>query len=130
MSRKVQLEQLSRRERQIMDVIYRLGRATVVDVMEHIPDDLGNSTVRKQLNILEEKGYLRHKQQKNFNIFYPTIKAENARTSAMKHLLDTFFHGSVSQAFITLMDVSGDQLTEKDRELISQLIERSREDGR
>ena len=130
MAGKPQLKQLSRRERQIMDVVYMRGGSTVVEVMESLPDKLGNSTVRKQLNILEEKGFLRHESRKNYNIYYPTIRPEKARNSAMKHLLETFFQGSVSQAFVTLLDVSEDRLTEDDAELISALIERSREEGR
>lgn len=124
------LSELSRRERQIMDIIYLLGRATVVEVMEHLPAELGNSTVRKQLNILEEKGFLRHEKRKNSNVYLPTIRAESAGSSAMKHLLETFFQGSVSRAFVTMVDVMGGRLNDQDREKIARLIEESREGGR
>ena len=121
---------MSRRERQIMDIIYLLGRATVVEVMEHLPAELGNSTVRKQLNILEEKGFLRHQKLKNSNVYVPTIRTESAGSSAMKHLLETFFQGSVSRAFVTMVDVMGGRLNDQDREKIVRLIEESREEGR
>jgi len=124
------LRQLSRRERQIMDVIYKLRKATVVEVMNHLQDEVGNSTVRKQLNILEEKGYLKHGSRKNSNIYFPTIKTEKAGNSAMEHLLSTFFQGSVSQAFITLLNVSEGQLTKEDKKLITNLVNKSREEGR
>lgn len=130
MTKKLDLGQLSRREREIMDIVYRLGRATVTEVMRDMSDDLGNSTVRKQINILEEKGFLRHKQRKNVNVYFPTIKREMASSTMMKHVLDTFFHGSVSQAFMTLMKVSDDQLSEDDKQKITEMIETSRKEGR
>lgn len=113
-----------------MDIIYRLGKATVTEVMEAIPDELGNSTVRKQLNILEEKGFLHHETTRNINVYVPAIQADKAGNSAMKHLLQTFFHGSVSKAFVTLLSVSEGQLTEEDKKAITDLVNRSREEGR
>lgn len=129
MTKKLDLGRLSRREREIMDIIYLLNRATVAEVSEHMSGDLGNSTVRKQINILEDKGFLRHSQRKNTKIYHPTIKLERASSSMMKHVLDTFFHGSVSQAFMTLMNVSEAPLSEQDQHMITEMIKISKEEG-
>lgn len=127
---KSNLARLSRRERQIMDIIYRLGQAAVTDVMDEMGEELGNSTVRKQLNILEEKGFLQHITEKNHNIYLPTIQHDSARDSAIKHLLRTFFDGSVSRAMVALLDVSDGQLSAGDKQQLADMIEKTREEGR
>jgi BlaI family penicillinase repressor len=124
------LVNLSRRERQIMDVIYKLGGATAVEVMEAIPDAPLNATVRKLMRILEEKGYLRHKRDGNKFIYSPTITEERAKESAVHHLVDTFFKGSSARAAIALLNMSENELSESEREMISELIERSKKEGR
>ena len=130
MSKSNSAADLSRRERQIMDVIYRMGKATAVDVTEQIPDPPGNATVRKLLRILEEKGHLRHERDGSRFVYSPTVSKEAARESAMSHMLDTFFRGSAARAVIALLDQSDDELSESEREQISELIERSRREGR
>ncbi|HUX06055.1 MAG TPA: BlaI/MecI/CopY family transcriptional regulator [Acidobacteriota bacterium] len=130
MSKRRQLGDLSRRERQIMDAIYKTGRATAIDVMEMMPDAPGNATVRKLMRILEEKGYLRHERDGNKFVYFPTISEEKATASAVDHLLDTFFKGSTGRAVIALLNMSDDELSESERGMISELIERSKREGR
>ena len=130
MGQKSPLINLSRRERQIMDVVYRLGQATAIEVMELLPDPPGNASVRKLLRILEEKGYLHHRRKGNRYIYSPTISAEKARASALRHLMDTFFKGSAARAVVALLNMPESELSEDERELISGLIEKSKREGR
>lgn len=123
-------QNLSRRERQIMDAVYQLGRATALQVMDGIPDPPGNATVRKLMRILEEKGYLKHEKVGNQYVYSPTIPADRARNSAMRHLLDTFFKGSTSRAVVALLNMSESDISSEEREALSELIERSRREGR
>src|SRR3954454_18922271 len=97
---------LSRRERQIMDVIYRRGRATAAEVLEGLPDPPSYSAVRAMLRVLEEKGHLRHASQGPRYLFMPTVPREKARRSALKQLVQTFFDGSTEQAVAALLDLS------------------------
>src|SRR6266550_5190767 len=85
---------LSRRERQIMDVLYRRGRATAADVMEALPGDPHSSTVRTQLRVLEEKGHVRHEEEGLRYVYMPAVARHAARKSALRHVIDTFFDGS------------------------------------
>ena len=117
---------LSRRERQIMDVIYRLGSATVGDMLENLPDPPGYSAVRAMLRLLEEKGHLRHKQDGPRYVYSPTGSRDRARRSAMRHLLQTFFDGSTERAVAALLDMSSEQLTDEEVERLTTLIEDSR----
>ena len=87
------LSELTRRERQIMDIIFRLGRATAVDVVESLPGKPVNATIRTLLNVLERKGFLRHKREKGRFVYTPTISKAEARKSMLRHLLRTFFRG-------------------------------------
>jgi BlaI family penicillinase repressor len=121
---------LSRRERQIMDVIYHHGRATAVDVMENMPNPPSYSAVRAMLRLLEEKGYLRHEQDGPRYIFVPTLSRERARQSAMKQLLHTFFDNSTEQAVAALLDLSRTKLSDDELDRLSQLIEEARKEGR
>src|SRR5690349_12580974 len=89
---------LSRRERQIMDVIYRRGQATVAEVLEELPDPPSYSAVRALVRVLEEKGHLRHEERGPRYVFIPTVPREAARRSALKQLVQTFFEGSTEQA--------------------------------
>ena len=130
MSKSNSAADLSRRERQIMDVIYRMGKATAVDVTEQIPDPPGNATVRKLLRILEEKGHLRHQRDGSRFVYSPTVSKETARESAMSHMLDTFFRGSAARAVIALLDQTEGEISDSERRQIMDLIERSRKEGR
>jgi predicted transcriptional regulator len=121
---------LSRRERQIMDVVYRLGRVTAAEVQEALPDPPSYSTVRALLRVLEEKGHLRHEQDGPRYVFLPTVTRDKARRSALRQLVQTFFDGSTAQAVAALLGASDSQLTDADLDRLSQLITQAREEGR
>ncbi|NOX56071.1 MAG: BlaI/MecI/CopY family transcriptional regulator [Planctomycetes bacterium] len=121
---------LGRRERQIMDVVYRLGQATVADVLAELPDPPSYSSVRAMLGLLERKGYLRHKRLKLQYVYFPTISREKARKSALDHLLRTFFDGSPAQAVAALLDSSAGRLSKAELDEIAELIEQARKEGR
>lgn len=121
---------LSRRERQIMDIVYQRGQATAAEVMEQLPDPPSYSAVRAMLRLLEEKGYLRHEQDGPRYLFKPTLGREKARKSALKQMLQTFFDGSTEQAVAALLDMSRSKLSEDELERLSQLIEDARKEGR
>ena len=120
--------QLSRRERQIMDVIYRLGRATAAEVLERLPDPPSYSAVRAMLRVLEEKGHVRHEQDGQRYVYLPTVAREKARKSALAHLVKTFFDGSVERAVTALLD-SGGRLTDEEYDRLARLIKRARSEG-
>lgn len=121
---------LSRRERQIMDVIYRLGRATAAEVRERLPDPPGYSAVRALLRVLEEKGHLRHEQDGPRYVFLPTVSRERARRSALRQLLATFYDDSPEQVVATLLDVSAARLTDAEFDRLAELIDEARREGR
>lgn len=121
---------LSRRERQIMDVIYSKNKATAAEVMEEMPDPPSYSAVRAMLRLLEEKGLLRHEQDGPRYVFLPTLSRERARQSAMKQLLQTFFDNSAEQAVAALLDMSRTKLSDEELDRLSSLIENARKEGR
>lgn len=121
--------QLSRRERQIMDIIYRLGEATAADVLENMPDPPSYSAVRALLRILEEKEHLRHRQDGPRYVYKPTVPVDAAKQSALRHVLSTFFEGSVTQAVAALLDLSRDDLSDEELERLALLIEQAHHDG-
>ncbi len=121
---------LSRRERQIMDVIYARGSGTVQDVVEQLPDPPSYSAVRAMLRLLEEKGHLQHHQDGPRYVYQPTVPREKARESAMKQMLRTFFDGSTEQAVATLLDVSGSKISPEELDRLAELIEETRKEGR
>ena len=121
---------LSRRERQIMDVIYSRGRATAQEVMEHIPDAPSYSTVRALLRVLEDKGHLRHEQDGPRYVFVPTVTRERARQSALRQIVRTFFDGSTEQAVAALLDLQSDRLEPAELARLAKLIEQARKEGR
>jgi len=121
---------LSRRERQIMDIIYQRGQATAAEVMENMPEAPGYSAVRAMLRLLEEKGYLRHEQDGPRYLFKPTISREKVKQSAMKQMLETFFNDSTEQAVAALLDISRPKLSEDELDRLSLLIEQARKEGR
>jgi BlaI family transcriptional regulator, penicillinase repressor len=120
---------LSRRERQIMDAIYRLERATAAEVMEAIPDPPSYSAVRAMLRVLEEKGHLKHEQDGPRYVFSPVVARDAARRSAMKHLVRTFFDGSTEGAVAALLQTDG-KLSHDELERLSGLIEKAKSEGR
>jgi BlaI family penicillinase repressor len=121
---------LSRRERQIMDIIYSRGKATVAEVRELLPDPPSYSAVRALLRILEEKGYLKHERQGSRYVFVPTVTRERAKKWALKHLLQTFFDGSVDSVVAAIIDISESKLSDKDYENLMRLIEQARKERR
>lgn len=121
---------LSRRERQIMDVIYQRGKATAAEVMEGLPDPPSYSAVRALLRVLEEKGHVRHKQDGPRYVFYPTVSRDRARESALKQVVGTFFEDSAEQAVATLLDMSARDMSESDLDRLAELIEQAKKEGR
>ena len=121
---------LSRRERQIMEIVYELGRATAAEVRAHMPDPPSYSAVRAMLRILEDKGHLRHEQDGPRYVFLPTVPREEARETALRRLVRTFFGGSPEGAMAALLDLESDQLDDKALERLSELIEEAKREGR
>lgn len=121
---------LSRRERQIMDAVYARGRATVAEVLEAIPDPPSYSSVRALMRILEEKGHLTHEQDGPRYVFLPTVPAETARESALRHLVKTFFDGSPEGAVAALLEIREGEMSQDEYERLAALIEQARGEGR
>ena len=124
------LDRLSRRERQIMELIYASGQATATDVLERLPDPPSYSSVRALLRILESKGHLRHVVEGPRYVFLPTLAPDRARRSAMQSMLQTFFEGSPEKAVAALLDVSRSEMSPDELDRISRLIDKAREEGR
>ena len=122
-------DDLSRRERQIMDIVYRLGQATATEVMENLSDPPSYSAVRAHLRILEEKSHLEHRQEGPRYVFRPTVPREKARISALRGVLRNFFDGSGEQMVAALLDADPD-LSADDLHRIAELIEQARKEGR
>lgn len=120
---------LSRRERQIMDILFRRGRATAAEVMEDLPGDPSYSTVRTQLRVLEEKGHVRHEEEGLRYIYVPVVARHTARRSALKHLIETFFEGSSEKAVAALLGGEGSRLSDVELDRIAGLVEKARKDG-
>ena len=121
---------LSRRERQIMDVIYQQGRATAAEVMENMPNPPSYSAVRAMLRLLEEKGYVHHEQDGPRYVYLPTLSRDKARQSAMKQMLQTFFDNSTEEAVAALIDMTRSKMTQDELDRLSLLIENARKEGR
>jgi BlaI family transcriptional regulator, penicillinase repressor len=120
---------LSRRERQIMDFLYRRGPATVAEVLDGLPDPPGYSAVRALLRTLEEKGVVRHHEDGPRYVYEPTVARESARRSALAHMVQTFFDGSTAQAMAALLDLNGRKLPREEVERLARLIEQSKKEG-
>jgi BlaI family transcriptional regulator, penicillinase repressor len=121
---------LSRRERQIMDFLFRVGRATAADVMEGIPDAPSYSAVRALLRILETKGHIRHEEEGRAYVYMPLVRRADARQSALSHLLKTFFDNSAEQAVAALLAVKGEKMSEAELDRMSKLIDAAKKEGR
>jgi predicted transcriptional regulator len=120
---------LSRRERQIMDIIYELNEATVVQVLERLPSPPSYSAVRALLRVLEQKGHLVHRQDGPRYVYAPTLPRERARRGALRHLLKTFFDNSTEDVVAALLDIS-DNLSEDDYERLVELVQKAQKEGR
>src|SRR5215831_7477337 len=121
---------LSRRERQMMDILYQRGRATALEIMDAMPDPPTYSAVRAKLRVLEEKGHVRHEEESLRYVYLPTMPRDTARRSAMRHLVATFFEGSVERAVAALLDLSAARLDERELDRISGLIEEARKESK
>jgi predicted transcriptional regulator len=121
---------LSRRERQIMDIIYELKDATAAQVLERLPNPPSYSAVRALLRVLENKGHLCHTQDGPRYVYSPTMSRDKARKNALRHLQKTFFNGSTEEVMAALLDISDDNLSEEEFERLRALIEKARREGR
>ena len=126
MSRKRAGAVLTKRERQIMDVLYRLGRATAGDIMAGLAGAPSYSTVRTQLRVLETKGHVRHEEHGLRYVYMPTVPRHAARKSALRHLVDTFFEGSSAKVVAALLGGEGAKLSESELERIHELVRAAR----
>ena len=120
---------LSRRERQIVDILYTQGRATAAEVQAALPDPPSYSAVRAMLRILEEKGHIRHEQDGPRYVYLPTVGRDRAKKTALRHVLQTFFNGSAEQALSALLDESDTRLSDRELDRLAQLIDRARRTG-
>jgi BlaI family transcriptional regulator, penicillinase repressor len=130
MSVNAQRASLSRRERQIMDVLHRRGRATVGEVMGDLTGEPAYSTVRAQLRVLEQKGHVRHEEQQLRYVYLPAASPQTARRSALNHLLDTFFEGSPEKVVEALLGRERSRLSYDELERMARLIEKARKEGK
>ena len=121
---------LSRRERQIMDIVYRRGSATAAEIREDLPEAPSYSAVRAMLRILEEKGHLRHHADGPRYIFTPVVSRPAAQKSALKQMVRTFFDGSATQAVAALLDMSARNLSDDELEHLGKLVERAKGEGK
>jgi predicted transcriptional regulator len=123
------LTALTRRERLIMDILFRLGRATAEEVMNELSGNPSYSTVRTQLRVLEEKGHVRHEEQGRRYVYMPVVARSTARRSALRHLVDTFFDGSVEKIVAALLGGEGARVSEDELNRIMDLVAKMRKDG-
>lgn len=121
---------LSRRERQIMDILYRLGRATANEVMAELSGEPNYSTVRTQLRVLETKGHVRHEEHGLRYVYMPTVPRHSVRQSALKHLIETFFDGSAEKMMSTLLGAEGSKLSDEELDRLAKLIDNTRKGRR
>ncbi|MFP4106954.1 MAG: BlaI/MecI/CopY family transcriptional regulator [Phycisphaerae bacterium] len=121
---------LSKRERQVMDVVYELGEATAGEVMERLPNPPSYSAVRTTMRILEEKGHLVHGKRGNKYLYKPTRNRRAAGMSAIRRVVRTFFDNSASQAVAALLDASEEELTDEEVQRLSKMIEEAKEQDR
>ncbi|MFN7998153.1 MAG: BlaI/MecI/CopY family transcriptional regulator [Bryobacteraceae bacterium] len=121
---------LSRRERQMMDILYRRGRATAAEIHHQLPDPPTYSAVRAKLRVLEEKGHVRHEEQALRYVYLPTVPRDKAKQSALRHLVETFFDNSAEQAITALLHLKTGGLSREHLDRLSTLIESAKKEGR
>ncbi len=122
------MEKLSRRERQIMDVLYERGRATAAEILAALPDPPSYSSIRALIKVLEDKGHVKHQEDGPRYVFTPSVPRAKARHNAVKHLLQTFFDDSAGEAVASLLGLSAGKLKPEELDKIEELIARARED--
>jgi predicted transcriptional regulator len=127
---KKELQTLSRRERQIMDIVYSRGQATANEVMENLSDPPSYSAVRALLRVLEEKGHLRHALDGQRYVYSPTVARERVQRSALRRVLQTFFDNSAEEAVAALLDITQERLSDDELERMEKLIKQTRREGR
>jgi len=120
---------LTRRERQIMDVLFRRGRAAAGEVMAELPGNPSYSTVRTQLRVLEEKGHVRHEEAGQRYVYMPAVPRHAARRSALRHLVDTFFEGSTEKVVAALLGGEASRLTDEELKRVADLVAKARKEG-
>jgi BlaI family penicillinase repressor len=123
-------ETLSRREREMMNIIFRTGKATASDVLDGMADPPSYSAVRATLRVLEQKGHLKHQHDGTRYVYIPTVNREKARQSALDQLLNTFFDGSAASVVATLLERSKDSISQDELDRLSTLIAEARKEGR
>jgi predicted transcriptional regulator len=121
---------LSRRERQIMDILYQRGKASASEVREAMDAAPGYSAVRAMLRILEEKGHIRHRAEGLKYVYVPVVAHDQAKRSAVEHVMETFFNGSAEQIVAALLDVSSTRLTREELDRMAAMIEQAKKEGR
>ena len=121
---------LSRRERQIMDILYQRGKASANDVRDGMEDAPSYSAVRAMLRVLEEKGHVKHQAEGLKYVYVPTVARDKAKRSAVKHVMETFFNGSPEQIVAALLDVASTRLTDAELDRMSQMIEKAKKEGK
>ena len=124
------IQELSKRERQIMDVLYQMGESTVGEVLDRIPEPPSYSAVRATLRVLEEKGHVTHKQDGPRYVYLPTVPQETAKTAALTHMLGTFFNGSVEAAVMALLQINETKLSQSDLDMLTARIRAAKAEGR
>jgi predicted transcriptional regulator len=129
MLRKPKPNSLTRRERQIMDVLYKLERATVSDVLDKLADQPSYSTVRAQLRVLEEKGHVRHEEQGLRYVYIPTVPRDVARRSALRHLVETFFDGSAEKLVAALLGGEISRIPREELDRLARLVSKERKES-
>ena len=117
---------LSRRERQIMDTLYQLGRATAGELMKALPGEPSDSTVRTQLRVLEAKGHVRHEEEGLRYVYLPVVPRRVVRKSALKHLINTFFDGSTEKVVAALLGPDGGRLSDQELDRIAEMVAKAR----
>ena len=128
--KKNSMSELSRRERQIMNIIYREEKATAAEIRKLLPDPPSYSTVRALLVVLEKKGHLKHSEQGLRYVYSPTLSGERVKHSELKNLMQTFFDNSTEHVIAALMDLSGSELSDEEFERLARLIEQARKEGK
>jgi len=123
-------QHLSRRERQIMDILHARRQATAAEVLDALADPPSYSAVRALLRILEQKGHVKHRNQKARYVFFPRTSPDVARRSALKRVVVTFFQGSVAQTMAALLETADSELSEAEVDRLRELIDRARKEGR
>ena len=121
---------LTKRERQIVDALYKMGRATAAEIMAAVPGAPTYSTIRTQLRVLETKGHVRHEEQGLRYVYMPTVPRRAARKSALKHLVETFFDGSSAKAVAALLGGEASKVSDDDLDRIAEILKNARGDAR